>query len=492
MVEQRKVNIIKIFFIFLKVGLIGFGGGSALIPVVERELVSDKKLLTDQDYLKHTVIANITPGALPVKLGATCGYQLCGIGGAIAGAFGTATPGVVLTVALMALFTMLGERIISYFSFASVGITAFIIFLLFSYIFKTVNIGRLKTNLLLCSAAFLLTCGKELREIVGLLLNVDYKSLGTPLFDISTINLILISFFVILLLDKVKSNSELILVIAFSVVYSFFVGKTGLTLGLARYGYIFVILMIATTVAAYVFRGDGRGGKKKISVNRSVLILAVILVIFPVVAAALTQVVFQMPDGESVLNFTGLVGSSTVTSFGGGEAYVTVADGIFVQGNYIEPDIYYTRLIPIANSLPGPILVKVASGIGFYFGDQSAGLVGGLVIALVAASMAVGSCSSIAILVLNLYDNVKQWSFIINLKLYILPIICGMLISTSFAMLFESMKITGNNGISAFISLPAIALSVYGIHLLHKKFHLHDVVLLIIAAVVSLGLLLLF
>ena len=63
------MSIMKTFLSFLKVGTIGFGGGSALIPVVEKELVQGQKAMSDADYLKHTVVANITPGALPVKLG---------------------------------------------------------------------------------------------------------------------------------------------------------------------------------------------------------------------------------------------------------------------------------------------------------------------------------------------------------------------------------------------------------------------------------------
>ena len=62
----------------LKVGMIGFGGGSALIPVMERELVSGRKALSEQLFIQDTVIANITPGALPVKIGALSGLQLGG------------------------------------------------------------------------------------------------------------------------------------------------------------------------------------------------------------------------------------------------------------------------------------------------------------------------------------------------------------------------------------------------------------------------------
>ncbi len=54
----------------LKLGTIGFGGGSAMIPVFERELVHNRALLDEDTFVRHTVIANVTPGGLPTKLAA--------------------------------------------------------------------------------------------------------------------------------------------------------------------------------------------------------------------------------------------------------------------------------------------------------------------------------------------------------------------------------------------------------------------------------------
>lgn len=63
---------------FLKIGLIGFGGGSALIPIIEEEIVTRKKMLKEEDYNDHVIVSNITPGTLPVKLAAAAGKEICG------------------------------------------------------------------------------------------------------------------------------------------------------------------------------------------------------------------------------------------------------------------------------------------------------------------------------------------------------------------------------------------------------------------------------
>ena len=57
-----------LFASMLKIGFIGFGGGSALIPVIEKEVVEEQKLVSKKEYDKDVIVASITPGALPVEI----------------------------------------------------------------------------------------------------------------------------------------------------------------------------------------------------------------------------------------------------------------------------------------------------------------------------------------------------------------------------------------------------------------------------------------
>ena len=482
------MKLIKLFTSFLKVGVIGFGGGSALIPVVEREMVESQHAMDDESYLKHTVVANITPGALPVKLGATCGYELNGPVGSVVSAYMVTLPGVLLTVAIMALFSILGSNAITYFNYASVGISAFIIFLLVSYCVKTVKAGKVKVNFIICLLAFLVTGGKEIRQVLGSTFGFDPAILGTPLFDISTINLIIIAFYMILLTLKTKAAWELGLGGALSAVYAFLIGKTGEKLGISGFATPFLIVaMLGYLLVLFILRRNKSGAKSSIHLEKKAIITIALFLIIPVVITGLVMATGMISGSHNPAEFVGNVTLSTVTSFGGGEAYVSVADGIFVQDGYVAPDIFYSRLVPVANSLPGPILVKLAAGIGFLFGSEAGSPAAGWLLAAAAATAAMGICSAIAILVLCLYDSIKQSTFILNLKQYILPVICGMLVSTSLSMLYESMKITAGKNISGLIALPAIALLIVLMNWLHKKFHLHDVIMLIGAAVLSLG-----
>ena len=51
-----------------KIGCVGFGGGTALIPIIEEEVVDKAGIITEEEYNKEVMIASLTPGALPFEL----------------------------------------------------------------------------------------------------------------------------------------------------------------------------------------------------------------------------------------------------------------------------------------------------------------------------------------------------------------------------------------------------------------------------------------
>ena len=487
----KKMSLVQTFLSFLKVGIIGFGGGSALIPVIEREIVESRQAMDDPVYLKHTVVANITPGALPAKLGATIGYQLKGLPGSLVASYSVMLPGVVLTILLMSLFASLGPSALHYVNYASLGITAFIIFLLVHFVIKTVRAGQFRTNLALCLGAFVLTGGKEVRHLLAHILEIDASRLGTPLLDISTIDLILVTFFVIILLERLRRKWEFPAVLTIGLLYALAGGKAAQAAGLDRFKPIMLAAMGLLLILAIIFRRQKKEGKTDLRLDSSAALTITAYLVLPVILAAVAHFSGLISFAGDSLAFMGKVLLSTVTSFGGGEAYVAVAEGVFVQGGYIEADLFFTRLVPVANALPGPILIKIAAGIGYTLGSAMNGNAGGWILGLLAAATALGACCAIAILVLRLYDSIGQSAFVRNLKRYILPVICGMLLSTCTAMLDESMKIAGERGIAGIIAFPALIVLITGIWFLHKKLHLHDIILLILPAGLTLGVMLL-
>lgn len=88
-----------VFWIFLKIGLVFFGGGYVVIPVMHRELVMNLHLLTEQEFIDGTAISQLTPG--PVAILATfTGYRIAGVLGALVATFAMFLPGTVLMLAI--------------------------------------------------------------------------------------------------------------------------------------------------------------------------------------------------------------------------------------------------------------------------------------------------------------------------------------------------------------------------------------------------------
>ena len=493
-----KPTILSIFNTFLKVGVIGFGGGSALIPVVEKEVVDHKKWFTDEEYLKHTIISNITPGALPVKLGALAGYEKGGSLGSVLGAYAVTLPGVFITVLLLTLFSIAGEGVVHHIEFASVGISLFIIHLLLLYVSKVIYSvpdakGR-RINLFITLMAFLVTGGKEIQLITAGFLGKELEA-GFLLFDISTIHLIIISFFMIFYAGVSEAKRALIIGSVISLVYALAEGKSNIIPDQWSMGLILPCIMFILSVYAIVKdlyqskKKDSHGNKASFKIEGKWLRTVLLFTAIPIGLVIVSIMLSGDLAGHNAASYGKGVALSTITSFGGGEAYVTVADGFFVQTDYLSAKVFYSQVVAVANALPGPILVKIAAAVGYIFGGTTGGILYGWLLAVTGMTVAVGACCIIALIVLVGYDTLKDAKPLILLKRYILPVVAGMLLSTSLSMLIEIIKITEHIHLAGNVVLPISGAAIILMIWIHKKYHLNDLIMIIGSAGVSLGLL---
>ena len=95
-----------------RVGLIGFGGGNALIPILEQIAVDEQKLVSQEEYDEDVVVASITPGALPVEIAGGIGRRSIGSAGLLVGSISLALPGVILTLVLSAVISVLSSSVL--------------------------------------------------------------------------------------------------------------------------------------------------------------------------------------------------------------------------------------------------------------------------------------------------------------------------------------------------------------------------------------------
>ena len=95
--------LLKLFTTFFKIGLFCFGGGFAMIPLIQREVIERHKWIDERDFLDMLVLAQSTPGPIAVNTAVFMGYKMAGTMGAIAATLGTVLPSFIV-ILLLALF----------------------------------------------------------------------------------------------------------------------------------------------------------------------------------------------------------------------------------------------------------------------------------------------------------------------------------------------------------------------------------------------------
>ena len=88
--------LLELFWTFAKIGLFTFGGGYAMISIIENNCVEEKKWISHEDMMNMTVIAESTPGPIAINCATFVGYKKAGIKGAIVATLGMALPSFVI------------------------------------------------------------------------------------------------------------------------------------------------------------------------------------------------------------------------------------------------------------------------------------------------------------------------------------------------------------------------------------------------------------
>ncbi|MBO4290011.1 MAG: chromate transporter [Lachnospiraceae bacterium] len=92
----------ELFFTFAKIGLFTFGGGYAMIAIIEHACVEQKGWISHDDMMNVTVIAESTPGPIAINCATFVGYKQKGLAGAIAATVGIVLPSFCIILAIAA------------------------------------------------------------------------------------------------------------------------------------------------------------------------------------------------------------------------------------------------------------------------------------------------------------------------------------------------------------------------------------------------------
>ena len=92
------INLTKLFFEFIYVGLLSFGGGYATIPLIENRIIAVHHWISLREFVDMITISQMTPGPLTVNVSTFVGYTFAGPPGSIVATLGSAIPGVLMTL----------------------------------------------------------------------------------------------------------------------------------------------------------------------------------------------------------------------------------------------------------------------------------------------------------------------------------------------------------------------------------------------------------
>jgi len=93
---MKKSVMLDLLLTFMKIGLFTFGGGYAMISMIENQCVEKKKWITHDDMMNVTVIAESTPGPIAINCATFVGYRQAGYPGALVATFGIVIPSFII------------------------------------------------------------------------------------------------------------------------------------------------------------------------------------------------------------------------------------------------------------------------------------------------------------------------------------------------------------------------------------------------------------
>ncbi len=95
----------KIFVTFFKIGMFTFGGGYAMIPLIEESVVRDKKWLSEEEFMEFLSISQGLPGAMAINISNFIGYKIMGLRGLAMACLGTLMPSFLIILTIAAIMT---------------------------------------------------------------------------------------------------------------------------------------------------------------------------------------------------------------------------------------------------------------------------------------------------------------------------------------------------------------------------------------------------
>ncbi|MFZ5988268.1 MAG: chromate transporter [Bacillota bacterium] len=127
--NKKSSEFLEIFITFFKIGAFTIGGGYAMLPLIEKEVVENKKWVKPEEIIDIFAIVQSVPGVIAINSSIFIGYKRAKIKGAVAAALGVILPSFIIILLISQLLLNISENVYIEKAFAGVraGVTALIL-----------------------------------------------------------------------------------------------------------------------------------------------------------------------------------------------------------------------------------------------------------------------------------------------------------------------------------------------------------------------------
>ena len=170
-----------LFFTFAKVGVMTFGGGYAMLPILQREVVENQDWATEEELADYFAIGQCTPGVIAVNVSTFIGYKRRGVVGGTVATMGVVFPSVVIITLLAGVISAFAD--VPQVQQAFAGIRVCVAVLVFNAVVKlwkkaVVDKATLVIFLLVALGSYFLPVSPVVFVVVTALAGIILKSVG--------------------------------------------------------------------------------------------------------------------------------------------------------------------------------------------------------------------------------------------------------------------------------------------------------------------------
>lgn len=122
-------KLLDLFLTFARIGGLTFGGGYAMLPILQKEVIETKKWATEEEVMNYYAVGQCTPGIIAVNTATFIGYKTCGIIGGICATLGVVFPSLVIISLIAAFITNFADLAVVKNAFAGIRVCVCVLIL---------------------------------------------------------------------------------------------------------------------------------------------------------------------------------------------------------------------------------------------------------------------------------------------------------------------------------------------------------------------------